>query len=723
MPETTNKLERWELACPAAAAFAAASVIRRPLTALLACLAATASSLTHAQTAPLQPRVSADHEEFDLTTNTDTLSGHAQVDYGEIRLRADTIVINSTTRVAVIRGHGELTRGPLRLLADTIKYSFADGTYTAERLRLGEYPLYVTGHTAVGNGTTITIQDARIALREPAPYAPTLTASTIVYTPGKILQAEHAFLGVGPALPVLVPKFGQSLDQPLLSHATLDVGLDSSLGAHLEAGLHVPVLPGVDLGGEVGIYSKRGLMFGPSGTYASTTDPETLRGYFRSGFIRDHGDRKNDILGQPVPEDRGYVEWTHQQQLADNLTLSTELNYWKDSEILRDFRPDAFFRVQQPDTYVESVYSGQNYFVSLFARFQPNKFEDVQERLPELRFDLVPTAIGGGIYEQFNASAAVLREDPPLGGAALRSDRLDGYYALTRPFNPQEWFNFTPVVGGRVTHYANTTGAVSAGGYTRTLGEVGFDAELQASGTFDYKNDQWKIDGLRHLLTPRLSYRYIPEGDRGRALIPDIDRDAFSTYLPPLGLADTRNIDDLHEINTLRLGLDNTVETRDPVYGSRNLLVFDTALDLNFHRQPGQKDVSQIHSELAFTPAPWLSLNGYESFTPQNFTLNQINTGLTLRDGDAWSLRFANYYLREDTAEYSVEGTLRLNEVYEAFGRVQYDGRLHLYVEQVYGLTQNLGNTWRVTYAVTLYDGPRRESKSGFKVQVELLKF
>lgn len=679
----------------------------------------------HAQAAvvPLQPRVSADHEEFDLTRNSDTLSGHAQVDYGDIRLRADTIVVNYTTKIATVRGHGELTRGPLRLLADVIVYNFTDGTYTAERLRLGDYPLYLTGRAASGNRTSITVQDARVALREPAPYTPTVTASTIIYTPGKSLEADHALLGIGPALPVLVPKLGQSLDEPLVTHATLAAGFNSTLGAHLEVGLNVPMTADLKLGGDVGYYSDRGVMFGPSGTYVSATDPDSLRGYFRSGFIDDHGDRKNDILDQPVPKERAYVEWSHQQELTDNLTISAEINYWKDSEILRDFRPDAFFKVQNPDNYVESVYTGQNYFVSLFARFEPNKFEDVQQRLPELRFDLVPRALGSGIYEQFNASAAVLREDPPLGGTVLQSDRLDAYYALTRPFNPTNWFNFTPVLGGRVTHYADTEGAVSAGGYTRTLGEVGFDAQLQSSATFDYKNDQWKIDGLRHLFTPIVSYRYVPEGDRGRGAIPDIDRDVFSTYLPPLGLADTRNIDDLHEINTLRVGFDNTLQTRDPVYGSRDLLVFDTALDLDFHHLAGQREVSQIHSEVAFTPAPWLALNVYESFTPQNFTLNQINTGLTLRDGDAWSLRFANYYLRQDTADYSLDGTVRLNEVYEAIARVQYDARLHLYVEQIYGLTQNLGNTWRITYAVTLYDGPRRESKSGFKVQVELIKF
>ncbi|OYV02301.1 MAG: hypothetical protein CFE26_22260, partial [Verrucomicrobiales bacterium VVV1] len=149
-----------------------------------------------------------------------------------------------------------------------------------------------------------------------------------------------------------------------------------------------------------------------------------------------------------------------------------------------------------------------------------------------------------------------LRERPPAGiGPRLVSDRADAYYALTRPFTPREWLTVTPTAGTRVTHYANTTGATAPGGYTRVLGEVGVDAALRASATYAYKNPQWKIDGLRHLVTPRLSYRYIPQGDLGRRFIPAIDRrEPLTSYLRPLGLGDQRSIDDLRATNTLRLG-------------------------------------------------------------------------------------------------------------------------------------------------------------------------
>ena len=422
-----------------------------------------------------------------------------------------------------------------------------------------------------------------------------------------------------------------------------------------------------------------------------------------------------------MPKNRGYAEWNHHQQITENLTLIGQLNYWRDSEIVRDFRPSEFFRVQQPDTFVESVYSSPNYLVSLFARFQPNTFHRVQQRLPELRFDLLPLALGNGFYERFNASVVALRDNPPGGGPTISSDRLDAYYALSRPIKPSEWLTFTPMAGARVTHYAHLQGPRSD--YTRTLGEIGFDSEMRISGTYEYKNPRLKIDGLRHLLTPRLSYRYIPEAEKGARYIPAIDRRSFSTYLQPLGLGDTRNIDDLHSTNTLRLGFDNTLQTRDPVYGSRDLVVLNIANDFRFDRAPRERRMSEIHSELAIMPARWLELGIYQSFAPQDLTLREFNTGITVRDGQEWEAHFASNFLRGELNDYFLEGSRRLNEVFDGIIHLRYDARQERFNEQMYGIRHNIGNTWRIEYLITLYDGPRRESRFGFSVRVDALRF
>jgi len=535
------------------------------------------------------------------------------------------------------------------------------------------------------------------------------------------LHGAQASVGVGALQPISFRGFDRHVGAPLLSYVTATAGYRQSLGAYAEFGLHLPVSNSLRLGGDVGLYTARGVMFGPSGTYAGNPEGNSYTGSFRSGYIHDHGDLLTDVLGNPVPSDRGYIEWKHQQRISENLTLNGQLNYWSDSEIVRDFRPSDFDRVQQPDTFLESVYSGNNYLVSLFARFQPNSFQVVQQRLPELRFDLLPFVLGPGFYQRFNASVVSLRENPPEGGSPLDSDRLDAYYSLSRPIKPSEWLTFTPMVGGRVTHYANLDG--SRGDYTRTLGEIGFDAEMRISGLYEYKNPRWKIDGLRHLFTPRLSYRYIPEAEKGIRYIPPIDRESFSTYLQPLSLGDMRNVDRLHSANTLRLGFDNTLQTRDAKYGSRDLVILNIANDFFFETRPGEEDVSRIHAELAIMPARWLELSVYQSVVPQDFKLYEFNTAITVHDGDKWRARFSNNFLHDELEDYALDASSRINEVFEGIVHLEYDARSQRFNEQSYGIRHNISNMWRIEYLITIYDGPRRESPFGFNVRVDAMRF
>ena len=181
-------------------------------------------------------------------------------------------------------------------------------------------------------------------------------------------------------------------------------------------------------------------MLGPALRYAREDDATSITGSLRTGAISDHGDRGVDLFGRPVSATRAYAEWLHAQTLAPGLELTAQVNWWRDSEVIRDFRPRDFFAVQTPDSFLESVYAGQGWYASVFTRVQPNSFHRVQERLPEFRFDLVPMALGAGVYQRGEASFALLREDPlppgplaPAAGRRLRSQRFDAYYGLERP--------------------------------------------------------------------------------------------------------------------------------------------------------------------------------------------------------------------------------------------------------------------------------------------------
>jgi LPS-assembly protein len=109
--------------------------------------------------------------------------------------------------------------------------------------------------------------------------------------------------------------------------------------------------------------------------------------------------------------------------------------------------------------------------------------------------------------------------------------------------------------------------------------------------------------------------------------------------------------------------------------------------------------------------------------SPRTLAIREFNSGITIRDGDVWSVRFGNNYLQEQIQDFSIDGRVRITERFDAVARLHYDARQNRFNEQVYGITQNLGNTWLLSYTVSLYSGRRRESDFGFNVQIDTVRF
>ena len=713
-----------------------AHVIRRVALSLallaLPCLAAPA---------PEQADLSADQTVTDYATGETVARGNARLVDTGLLLTADEIRFNQKTQVAAAEGNVVLTRIGDRLLADQLTFNRTDGSFTATNLRVGRFPYYIQGPRAEGTRKEVTVHDATVSYREPGSWQPTIKARTLIYSPGHFLRLASADIGIGDFLPVPISRLGQDLATGRsLVNTTFDGGYRRTLGAYVDATAHIPIANGASLGPDLGLYSARGVMIGPVADYNITSGDDTAVGYLKSGYIHDFGSRNPDVLGLAVPADRGYAEWQHNQQVTQDLSINADMNWSTDSEVIRDFHSKEFVPVQEPDNFIEADYSHDDMIGSLFARIQPDRYYPVQERLPELRFDLLPTALGGGIYVCLNSGLAHLEESPPAGGTKLAADRFDTFFGISRPFTYKGLVDFTPVAGGRYTHYWNTEGAADPGGTGRALGEIGFDADMKASAVFDYENPLWHIDGLRHLITPTLSYRYIPDGDKASAYIPPIDRNTFTNYLPVMELGDMRSIDQLQASNVLRFGFNNTLQTRDKTYGSRDLLTFNVDEDFRFQRAPGQTDFSDVHADLTATPARWLSFRLEDAVSTRRAAQRALDADVTVKEGDVWMARFGVSYLSDKYGTFYVPGLgnnpivgvdtyhlelrARLNEVYEGFVRGDFDARDHLFVNQYYGVEQKISNTWILEYAVVFSSGPNNgNGHFGLEVNLNLIRF
>jgi len=695
--------------------------------------------------APPQADLSAENIE-NVNGETILRGKAALVDVG-ILLTADEIRINQSAQTGEASGHVTLTQLGERMLADKITFNRAARSYIATNIRIGKFPFYIEGPRAEGHLSRqgdpgeVVIHDATITYGEPSSWQPTVKAKTLFFSPGHYMRIVQADLGIGSYRPLPFASMVQDLAKKTgLAGMTLEGGYRHSLGPYLDSRVSIPVEPGFSIGPDVGLYTFRGLMVGPSANYDITSGDDLVQGSLRAGYIYDFGSRNTDILDNPVPPSRAFIEWRHDQQLTPDLTINGAINWSSDSEVIRDFHPRDFIPVQEPDNFLEAVYTGADFFASAFTRFQPDAFYPVQERLPEIRFDLVPTLVGGGIYVRFDTGLAHLEENPPDGGSHLEYDRFDTFLGVSRPFSYKGILDVTPVAGGRFTEYWGTQGAAEAGGTGRALGELGFDADLKMSGMWNYKNELIGIDGIRHLLTPTLSYRYIPNANKSTDWIPQIDRETFSNYLPVMDLGDMRALDQLQAENVLRVGLNNTIETRDKSYGSRELLSFDVEDDFRYQRTPGETDFSDVFAELRVTPAHWLELRFEDTVSTQGAGQRARDASIIFRGAEVWSIelgtgflsdKFAAIYLPglgafpiEGLDTYHAEFRTRLNEQYEAFARGDYDYRMRQFVDEFYGVTQRVSNTWTIEYAVVFSNGPNKgQGHFGLNVSLNLVRF
>jgi hypothetical protein len=205
-------------------------------------------------------------------------------------------------------------------------------------------------------------------------------------------------------------------------------------------------------------------------------------------------------------------------------------------------------------------------------------------------------------------------------------------------------------------------------------------------------------------------------------------------------LGDMRALDQLQAENVLRVGLNNTLQTRDKTYGSRDLLTFNIEDDVRFKPIPGETDFSDIFAELKMTPARWLELRVEDSVSSDGLSQRARDATITVREGEVWSAGFGVGYLSdkygsfflpglgnfpiEGLDTYHLESRVRLNEVYEAFVRGDFDYRTHIFVDQFYGISQRVSNTWVVEYALVFHNGPDKgDGGFGLNVTLNLIRF
>jgi len=695
------------------------------------------------------------------------------VEADEIRYRRDAETIEALGNVRV-------TREGLRLLAEYVTYDARTRAFSARNFRAGYPPLFIEGESFSGDLDKVDFAKVSLYFREPVRTAPKLNIREGSWIIDDSLQARglrlNAIGGAGLPLPGMTYTFGEpSVDV----QATL--GYRNSLGLYGQSYWLYPFSKRLSAGGNLDLYSKRGILVGPALSF--TDNDGKFRLSLNSGWIHDHasGERGTDLLGARIDQDRGFVDFQLLLRDEGELQFQAKGTYLSDSEVLRDFRDDLYPELFQPDTFVDFTWQHGSLLLNVFTRARSNDYYEMLERLPEVHAEWLPTRLGTtGLVLQATATATRYRlqrsigmplsiafPDDPLGlswrpyrippapstlppapppyiieqimesigsprdpaetapapvynlSASRFFQRLDATTTLTRPFHGPMGTELVLRGGARFTRYEEEG---SNRNDERFMGELGFDLSQTLTRTYKVDGSRFGIERLLHQSRISLTYRWHP-WDEEALTAPPFDAYRYNAAPPLLDLADLRHVDTLRDWSVARFGWENVLLAAGEGTAYRDFLHLHFYQDLLFSANPGEDEWDAFYTRLSFTPAPWLGFDLTHKVKTESLESEALYLRTHVRSSDLWSASLQVEYLRDAIEHYQVDGRYRLNENFGLLASVAYDTRLDSVTYQRYGITRRFGNVWQLELYLTLTEDDARQDDVSVGARLIWLSF
>ena len=642
-------------------------------------------------------------------------------------------LIKLDTRTGLITAEGDVvyaTRN-LRILGEKAQLDPKNDVVVATKVRFGRNPVYLTAdELRIENGDK-TIKGLRMWHNEPAASGMSLNIGSAQYTQKDDWLALRAVRPQIAGLPFLyIPYYGQEGYKDIPYDVYLNMGSKDRQGTYLRTTTLARQTPSLWVGALLDFYSKSGFLVGPYLKYDNAKDQQATthwKGFFQAGFINDRGDLLADSFGRLPGRTRAFEYGEINGRTADGVQVAGQLYATSDPDFVRDFRPNLSDRTGTPQLNLEVTKPWNGGLLSANLVAKVDNYQEVTQKLPEVRFDLTETALGEhGLRQRGFAALAYLNAQPAAGIAptvAWSTARLDLYYGLSYPLVAGDWLTFKPVIGARATDWSSALNGL--GNQTKVMGQVGFDVEGLLTGSWALVAKKWSIDGMRHSLRPIVQYRYLPGAEQGAGVLPLADRAVALSAFQELDLADRPDAASVTARQAARLGVRNTLATRDTVNGTRDLLRFDVFTNWEQDAVTGTGTKSDVQAHLSLTPAPWVNIDSYQRLPNGGGAAHESLNSISFNSGDFWKASFGWYQLRqaEVANQLWLTGEIRLNSVYSGVITTNYDALTNQTIYQSIGLVQRIGNSWEVEYGFQKKVSAFGDSALGFHLRARLFKF
>jgi len=614
-------------------------------------------------------QLQADQVQFSQDSNKATASGNVVVTADKTILYSDQLELEKTIGDAVASGHVYIDSPGMQVDADSAKFNLNNSTGEFHNARIFNPPFQLKGETVskVSENHMIMHNGFMTTCDLDEPHFRMVSHQMDVYQKDKaIAKGTTIFLGKMPVM--YFSKYVQDLkDRPIF---TITPGYKKDFGAFLLSQLRLKVSDNVKVIVHGDFRERTGVGEGFDVKYRTPSfGTGLLRTYYTyetqiaSSHLWNMYNSDGTKKGPTIRHELYRVEWRHQWQMDKDTNMMWQYYKLHDYDIANmGFLKKYFEREyrQGPDvsTYfilTRNLPKGVLSFNVNVSRINP-ALRSV-EKLPEVQYQLSGQKIGDtNFYLKTTDTYSNLENRPGNVGPMMKTVRLDTNNEISYP-KKIAFIELRPWVGGEHTYYSRTND-LNERSVVRGQFKTGSDITTHFYRVWNYRKKIWgmEINGLRHVVTPSISYVYDHK--------PTISASHFNQF---------DSIDALAQSNSAHLSLENKLQTKR---NNQSIDLIRTIVETDYNLIQKQKgtgrDFGPVTSTIEFNPVNWLSFKADEQFDNRRFHWNYANFDMYINGGEKWTFGIGKRYARGLDDELTTEWKYVINpkwkfKIYDRF--------------------------------------------------------
>ncbi len=579
----------------------------------------------------------ADQVQYNSGNNSAEASGNVVVKSGKTMMYADKLVMDRTRQEAQAQGHLYLDSPQFAVDADEGKFNFTEKTGEFTNARIFYDPLQMKGRKiSKVSDNHIVMQDGYMTTSDWDKPEYRIQSRQMDIYPGDRMVARGVKLYIGQVPVLYLPRFTQDLkDKPWFTFAP---GYKKDLGAFLLTRSRFKINENWTSTVRLDYYERMGFGWGTENKYKT---PSVGEGIVRTYFINEHAIAAKhpwETKTQPtINTDRYQGEWRHKWDINDKTTAIWQYYRLSDNVILKRYFERDYRREPDPPTYFLLTRAMAHGTLSLRVDHRVNPFVAAIDRTPEVRYEAsgIPVGDSGFYWKTSSGVSNLVARAPNPTEDRKKTFRVDTDNEVSYPTHVS-FVQVTPMVGGTTTYYSRTAEDPRRE-ILRNSFKTGVDLSARFLKVMNVRRDFWgiKIDRLRHIIAPGISYRYQHE----------------PTFLPAgLNQFDTA-IDGLDRKHVIGLSLENKLQTKrgkQVVDLVRNLTTADYMI-----QRDGQGDrLGPVKNLLELMPYDWLKMVSEFTMDDHNRRLSEGNFDMYFNAGKKFGVGVGDRYVRGGDHEF-----------------------------------------------------------------------